>query len=285
MNETSIPASRDRLIAAMTDALQRCGLHGVGLNELLSRAASPKGVLYHHFPGGKTELAVSAIDRVVTRLEGSLAALAEQPEPLQALADWLGQAERLLRDSGFERGCPLATVALESTADDDMLRGALAQGFARLRQAVSGLLERLGIAPPRAQALATLISGSPVRLHEWDQHFREVDIVISSTAAQKPILTRERLGPLIRDRLDRPLFIIDIAVPRDVAPEVHEMEGVFLYDIDSLQSIAQQSLALRREQMTTAESIIDEHVNDFSGWFTAARTRSIEGRSLRVSES
>ena len=90
-------------------------------------------------------------------LEGSLAALAEQPEPLQALADWLGQAERLLRDSGFERGCPLATVALESTADDDMLRDALAQGFARLRLAVSGLLERLGIAPPRAQALATLV--------------------------------------------------------------------------------------------------------------------------------
>lgn len=149
--------SRDRLIAAMADALQRKGLHGVGLNELLSQAASPKGVLYHHFPGGKTELAVAAIDRVVTRLEGSLAALAEQPEPLQALADWLGQAERLLRDSGFERGCPLATVALESTADDDMLRDALAQGFARLRQAVSSLLERLGIAPPRAQALATLV--------------------------------------------------------------------------------------------------------------------------------
>ena len=149
--------SRDRLIAAMADALQRKGLHGVGLNELLSQAASPKGVLYHHFPGGKTELAVAAIDRVVTRLEGSLAALAEQPQPLQALADWLGQAERLLRDSGFERGCPLATVALESTADDDMLRDALAQGFARLRQAVSGLLERLGIAPPRAQALATLV--------------------------------------------------------------------------------------------------------------------------------
>lgn len=149
--------SRDRLIAAMADALQRKGLHGVGLNELLSQAASPKGVLYHHFPGGKTELAVAAIDRVVTRLEGSLAALAEQPEPLQALADWLGQAERLLRDSGFERGCPLATVALESTADDDILRDALAQGFARLRQAVSSLLERLGIAPPRAQALATLV--------------------------------------------------------------------------------------------------------------------------------
>lgn len=137
----------------------------------------------------------------------------------------------------------------------------------------------------RAQALAALICGYAVRLHEWEQHFREVDIVISSTAAQRPVLTRERLGPLIHDRLDRPLFIIDIAVPRDVDPDVNEMQGVFLYDIDSLQSIAQQSLALRREQMDVAEQIIDEHVNDFSGWFSAAPERPLGGSSLRASET
>jgi glutamyl-tRNA reductase len=137
----------------------------------------------------------------------------------------------------------------------------------------------------RAQALAALISGYAVRLHELEQHFREVDIVISSTASQRPVLTRERLGPLIRDRLDRPLFIIDIAVPRDVAPDVNQMQGVFLYDIDSLQSIAQQSLALRREQMNVAEQIIDEHVNDFTGWFTGAPERPLGGSSLRTSES
>jgi glutamyl-tRNA reductase len=137
----------------------------------------------------------------------------------------------------------------------------------------------------RAQALAAMICGCPVPIHEWEKHFREVDIVISSTAAQKPIITRERLAPMIRDRLDRPLFIIDIAVPRDVEPEVNQMEGVFLYDIDSLQSIAEQSLALRREEMRAGEEIIDEHVNDFSGWFTAARDRLPGGTSLRTSES
>jgi glutamyl-tRNA reductase len=137
----------------------------------------------------------------------------------------------------------------------------------------------------RAQALAALISGVPVRVHEWERHFAEVDIVISSTASHKPIVTRDRLAPMIRDRIDRPLFLIDIAVPRDIAPDVHEMEGVFLYDIDSLQSIAQHSLALRREEMSAAEEIIDEHVNDFTGWFTAARARVIGGPSLRTSES
>src|SRR5436190_2087754 len=96
---------------------------------------------------------------------------------------------------------------------------------------------------------------------------REIDILISSTSAEEPLLTRELLAPMLRGRADRPLFIIDIAVPRDVAPEVNEMDGVYLYDIDSLQSIAEQSLAMRREQMAAAEKIIADHVQDFSTRF------------------
>ena len=68
---------------------------------------------------------------------------------------------------------------------------------------------------------------------------------------------------MLRERIDRPLFIIDIAVPRDVDPNVNEMDGVYLYDIDSLQSVAQQSLAQRRQQIAAAEAIIAEHVADF----------------------
>jgi glutamyl-tRNA reductase len=75
------------------------------------------------------------------------------------------------------------------------------------------------------------------------------------------------LAPMIRERRDRPLFIIDIAVPRDVDPKVNEIEGVYLYDIDSLQSIADQSLAMRRQQTAAAEDIIAEHVSDFSTRF------------------
>jgi len=137
----------------------------------------------------------------------------------------------------------------------------------------------------RAEELASLISGIAVPMEEWERHCREVDILISSTAAPTPIVTREKLAPLLYDRLDRPLFIIDIAVPRDVAPDVNELEGVFLYDIDSLQSIAQQSLALRREQIAAGEEIIATHVDDFSGWFGAKRDRVVGEPSLRISES
>ena len=106
----------------------------------------------------------------------------------------------------------------------------------------------------------------------------------------------EALGPQVsvivatHDRLDRPLFIIDIAVPRDVARDVNKLEGVFLYDIDSLKSIAQQSLALRRQQISASEEIIAGHVHDFSGWFVSARERTLNPArlsepSLRASES
>lgn len=115
----------------------------------------------------------------------------------------------------------------------------------------------------RAESLAAVVRGRAISFHEWSKQCGEVDILISSTAAEEPLLTPDVLSPMMRERSDRPLFIIDIAVPRDVTPEVNEIDGVFLYDIDSLQAIAEESLALRRQQIAAAEEIIAEHVSDF----------------------
>ena len=115
----------------------------------------------------------------------------------------------------------------------------------------------------RASNLAQLVGALAIPFEQWLEQCREIDILISSTSADEPLLTRAKLAPILRERPDRPFFIIDIAVPRDVAPEVNELEGVYLYDIDSLQSIAQQSLALRRQQVAAAEEIIADHVADF----------------------
>ena len=158
MSETPTPGTRERLIAAMTDALRRRGLHGVGLTELLAQAGAPKGVLYHHFPGGKAELAVAAIDDVVARmLRGLDALLASNPDPIEATRRWMAGATARLGDSGFESGCPLATVALESTPDDAALREALARAFATLRERIAQALEAHGEPRARAQGIATLI--------------------------------------------------------------------------------------------------------------------------------
>jgi TetR/AcrR family transcriptional repressor of lmrAB and yxaGH operons len=152
------PATRKRLITAMTDALQRRGLHGIGLAELLQAAQAPKGVLYHHFPGGKTELAVAAIDGAVIALGARMdELLRREAGPLEALRAWLAGAQRQLERTGFAAGCPLATAALESTPDDMALREALARGFASLRERVAALLLRAGLPSARAPALAMLL--------------------------------------------------------------------------------------------------------------------------------
>ena len=116
----------------------------------------------------------------------------------------------------------------------------------------------------RANELAQAVGGcAVVPFNEWMVQCREIDILIASTASEMPLLTPDKLAPMLRERVDRPLFIIDIAVPRDVDPSVNEMDGVYLYDIDSIRSVAEQSLALRRQQVTAAEAIIAEHVTDF----------------------
>jgi len=144
----------------------------------------------------------------------------------------------------------------------------------------------------RACELAQAVGGRTVPFEEWPTQCREIDILITSTASETPLLTRDKLAPMLRERLDRPLFIIDIAVPRDVDPSVNELEGVYLYDIDSIRSVAEQSLALRRQQVAAAEAIIAEHVTDFAnsisqGLHHAARATehpSLGEDSLRASE-
>ena len=128
--------------------------------------------------------------------------------------------------------------------------------------------------PERAENLAAIVGGRAVAFARWAEQCREIDILISSTSADEPLLTPELLAPMLRGRADRPLIIRDIAVPRDVAPEVNDMEGVYLYDIDSLQSIAEQSLALRRQQMAAAEKIIAGHVADFAARFGGGNSPS-----------
>lgn len=118
----------------------------------------------------------------------------------------------------------------------------------------------------RAARLAEEIGGLAIHFDHWHRAFSDVDILICSTAAPHPILTREKLTPLLRERGGRPLFVIDLAVPRDVEPSVNDMEGVFLYDIDSLETIVRQSLEVRRGDLVRCEEMISDHVGSFVSW-------------------
>jgi len=92
----------------------------------------------------------------------------------------------------------------------------------------------------RAEALAKELNGRAVRFEDWAAEFGPIDIVISSTAAPHYVLDRRRLEPLMQSRSNRPLLLIDIAVPRDFEPEVNFLENVYLYNIVYLQAIAER---------------------------------------------
>jgi glutamyl-tRNA reductase len=115
----------------------------------------------------------------------------------------------------------------------------------------------------RARELAHTVGGRAVPFDDWVAQCRQIDILLTSTASETALLTSEILAPILWERLDRPLFIIDIAVPRNVDPGINELEGVYLYDIDSIRSVAEQSLALRQQQVAAAEAIIADHVTEF----------------------
>ncbi len=128
----------------------------------------------------------------------------------------------------------------------------------------------------RARELAQAVGGRAVPFEDWAAQCREVDILLTSTASEAPLLTSEILAPMLWHRSDRPLFIIDIAVPRDVDPGVNGLEGVYLYDIDSIRSVAEQSLELRRQQVAAAEAIIADHVSEFIDSISRGLNRASE---------
>jgi len=155
---------------------------------------------------------------------------------------------------GDLQNCKVLVLGAGETSERT-IRALVSRGVADLR--VSNR------SPERGEALALAVNGRAIAFEQWLGQCREIDILITSTSSEVPLLWQEKLAPMLRERIDRPLFIIDIAVPRDVAPDVNALDGIYLYDIDSLQSIAEQSLATRRAQVAAAEQIISQHVAEF----------------------
>jgi glutamyl-tRNA reductase len=112
----------------------------------------------------------------------------------------------------------------------------------------------------RAVALADVLGGRAVRFDDWAADFAGIDIIISSTSAPHYVIDRAKLQPLAKLRGSKSLLLIDIAVPRDIEPEVNFLENVYLYNIDDLQGIADGYLKQRQDEISRCESIIREKV-------------------------
>lgn len=119
----------------------------------------------------------------------------------------------------------------------------------------------------KAVALAQDLGGRAVAFDAWATEFPKIDIAISSTTAPHYILDRARLEPLMKLRRNRPLLLIDIAVPRDIEPEVNFMENVFVYNIDDLQAIADDYLKQRKAEAARCEQLIREKADGLLGPF------------------
>jgi glutamyl-tRNA reductase len=108
----------------------------------------------------------------------------------------------------------------------------------------------------KAAALAAELGGRALAWDTWPEEFPHIDIIISSTSAPGYILDAAKLGPLMKLRLNQPLLLIDIAVPRDIDPDLNFMDDVYLYNIDDLQAIADDYLKQRKEEVARCEQII-----------------------------
>jgi glutamyl-tRNA reductase len=118
----------------------------------------------------------------------------------------------------------------------------------------------------RGLRLAEQFGGEAVSFEEMPEQLAEVDIVISSTGAPNLVITAEHVRAVMRRRRMRPIFFIDIAVPRDIDPAINELGNAYVYDIDDLQHVVEANLSERQREALKAERIVEEEALKFKGW-------------------
>lgn len=119
----------------------------------------------------------------------------------------------------------------------------------------------------RARELAMQFDGQAVQFDALEETLADTDIVLASTAAPHAVLTRDAVAAAMRRRKNRPLFLIDLAVPRDIEPDVDDLENVYLYNIDDLQGVVAANLQERRQEVAKVEAMIEEHHHEFFRYF------------------
>ncbi len=120
--------------------------------------------------------------------------------------------------------------------------------------------------PEGAERLAERFGGRAAGLDALDQELERADVVVASTGAEEIVLAADRVERAMRRRRHRPIFFIDIAVPRDLDPRINGIDGCYLYDIDDLEQVVKESVAGRREEAVRAEEIVVEETEKFRAW-------------------
>lgn len=169
-----------------------------------------------------------------------------------------------------------AAVQLAHSIFDDLsTRNVLMVGAGKMAKSAVAHLTSAGVISidvcnrtyEKAVNTAAEIGGRPLKLKEMSEALERADIVITSTSTEQVVITREMLSPVVRKRHGRPIFLIDIAVPRDVDEAVSDLENVFLYNIDDLETVVEASNEDRLAEVKHVEAIIAEELERFVRWF------------------
>ena len=123
--------------------------------------------------------------------------------------------------------------------------------------------------PQRAEKLAQALQAKALLWEEFPEYLVQADIVLSSTSAPQPIIQKAMIQEVMRVRKHRPMFFIDIAVPRDIDPAIHTLENVFLYDMDALENVVEANRRARQQEALVAEDLVWREVRHFHQWLAA----------------
>ncbi len=157
VTQATTPTTREQMVRTATALFQRAGYNSTSWRRLVSEGGTPWGSAYHHFPGGKEELGVAAIELAADVVRRTIERAFERYEhPADAIRWWFGKDAKMLRDSDFEAGCPIATIVLEMVPGSPALTAACRTAFSGWTAQLSTLLcERGGYDAERASILAT----------------------------------------------------------------------------------------------------------------------------------
>lgn len=153
-----------------------------------------------------------------------------------------------------------------------MLLGAGEMAELAARHLVGGGVKEIVVANrtyERGLELAHEFKGRAVRFDEFISEMAHTDIVICSTGAPAYVVMKSQMQAVMKERKQKPMFIIDISVPRNIDPEINKMENVFLYDVDDLQGVIDSNVLERKKEAEKAEAIIEEEIEVFSKWLSS----------------
>jgi glutamyl-tRNA reductase len=194
-----------------------------------------------------------------------------------------GVAKRVRHETGISRGAAnVSSVAVELAqhvfvdlgGKTVLVVGAgkmSALAVRHLRGAGAGAIMVTNRSPEKAEALAEQVDGVARPWEQLESLLALADVVITSTGARQPVLTRELFKRVMRQRRYQPVVVIDIAVPRDAEPAIGELDGVYLFDIDDLERVVAANLKERAKQAELAARIVDDEVVQFERWLSSQR--------------